>query len=500
MFWAWPHSQALQSEFDDARDSHLLLARNLGAALQRYHQDVLTAFNLIANNLIKPSLIVQPQDLLLNLSFRHICLAEERTGTVIEEASPVALPCPETVPEKRLLMLARMARENQVTFSEVLEGPDGSPVMYLVRRIGPLLAIGALHTDYFVSLAKAISFGGRGHAVILDHEGNVLAHPRDDWMAERRNMAEVSTVARMLDGETGIQTFHSPALESEMIAGFTMVPEVGWGVMIPQPIVELQEKAQQTRTSAVTVFLFGILIAFLCAWIVSILFARPLELISRAADNVVHGDDPEEFAELNSRFVPIEFRQVQSSYNAMIRRLRDNMISINRLAYEDRVTGLANRSMFRNYVTERLRELQAADRGGLMLFIDLDGFKAVNDSHGHDLGDELLRCFSIRLQALFSQLGPISNGDEEADALQVQVASRYLLARLGGDEFGVFVDGAEHEGDAEAIAKTLLRRVREPFQFGQQGAVITASIGLARTPGDGNSYETLIRHADMAMY
>ncbi len=500
VFWAWPHSQALQSEFDDARDSHLLLARNLGGALRRYHQDVLTAFNLIARNLIMQRQMEQPQDLLLNLGFRHVCIADEATGNVVAEAGPAALPCPDKVPEERFHVLARMARENQVTFSEVQNGPGGDPVLYLVRRVDRFLAIGALNTDYFIELSKTISFGGHGHAAILDQKGNVLAHPRDDWVATRHNMAGVSVVDRMLNGETGIETFRSPALDSDMIAGFTTVPEVGWGVMIPQPIEELRKKADDAQTSAIAVFLFGVLIAYLCAWIVSILFARPLELISRAANNVVRGHELEEFTELKSSWVPIEFHQVQENYNAMIRRLRSNMISINKLAYEDKVTGLANRTMFRKYVTEMLKELQVAKRGGVMLFIDLDGFKAVNDSLGHDLGDELLRCFSIRLQAIFDQLSPVLDNAEEAYAMRVQITSGYLLARLGGDEFGVFIAGVRRGVDAETIAKILLRSIPEPFQFAQQRAVISASIGLARSPEDGGDCETLIRHADMAMY
>ena len=363
VFWAWPHSEVLQSEFDDVRDRHLLLARNLGAALERYHQDVVTAFNLISSNVIKEREIEQPQDLLLNLSFRHICIAEEATGIVTAEVSPVALPCPSVVPDQRMYLFARLAREDRATFSEVLEGPEGSPVMYVLRRVGKLIAIGALNTDYFVSLGKAISFGVLGHAAIVDHKGNVLAHPLDDWIAARRNIAKVSAVARMLNGETGIETFYSPALKGDMIAGFTVVPEVGWGVMIPQPIVELQERARKAEASATTVFLIGIAIACMCAWIVSILFARPLEMVSDAADALVRGDEPLEIAELKSRWVPIEFQQVQSSFNAMVRRLRDNLASINRLAYEDKVTGLANRTMFREYVIEKLPTLQASGRG-----------------------------------------------------------------------------------------------------------------------------------------
>ncbi len=229
VFWAWPHSQVLQNEFDDVRDRHLLLARNLGAALERYHQDVITAFNLVATNVINEREIDQAQDLLLNLSFRHICVANEATGTVISEISPIALPCPGVVPDKRMYLFARLAREDRATFSEVLKGPEGDPVMYVVRRFGDLVAIGALNTDYFVRLGKAISFGVLGHAAIVDHKGNVLAHPLDDWIAARRNIAKVSAVARMLNGETGIETFYSPALKGDMIAGFTVVSEAGWG-------------------------------------------------------------------------------------------------------------------------------------------------------------------------------------------------------------------------------------------------------------------------------
>lgn len=500
VFWAWPHSQVLQSEIDDVRDRHLLLARNLGAALERYHQDVITAFNLIATNVIKERQMEQPQDLLLNLSFRHICIADEATGRVISEISPIALPCPSVVPGPRMHIFARLAREDRATFSQVLKGPEGDPIMYVVRRFGDIVAIGALNTDYFVRLGKAISFGVLGHAAIVDHKGNVLAHPLDDWIAARRNLSKVSVVARMLNGETGIETFYSPALKGDMIAGFTVVPEAGWGVMIPQPIVELQEKARQAEASAITVFLIGLAIACACAWIVAIMFARPLELISQAADKVVQGNDPVEITELRSELVPFEFRRVQSSFNAMIRRLRENMVHINKLAYEDKITGLANRAMFRRYVSEKLVELQSSNRRGLIIFIDLDGFKAVNDNHGHDLGDELLRCFSLRLKALFDQFSPALDEANELISLRTQLSRGSLLARLGGDEFAAFLAGAERDGDMDTIAKAILRCVREPFRLGSQEAIVGASIGLARFPDDGDSYTMLIRHADMAMY
>ena len=124
VFWTWPYSLVLQNEFDDARNSHLLLARNIGVNLQRYHQDVDTAFNLLVNHLINERRIDQSRDLLLNLNFRQICIVEEITGRVIETASLDALACPEKIPDKRMRLFSRMARENRTVFSEVLAGPD----------------------------------------------------------------------------------------------------------------------------------------------------------------------------------------------------------------------------------------------------------------------------------------------------------------------------------------------------------------------------------------
>ena len=102
----------------------------------------------------------------------------------------------------------------------------------------------------------------------------------------------------------------------------------------------------------------------------------------------------------------------------MVRRLHDHMISINKLTYEDKISGLAQRTMFRNDVTEKIIALQALGRRGLIIFIDLDGFKAVNDNHGHDLGEELLRRFSIRLRALFDQIAAAPDDDERVALLR----------------------------------------------------------------------------------
>lgn len=150
------------------------------------------------------------------------------------------------------------------------------------------------------------------------------------------------------------------------------------------------------------------------------------------------------------------------------------------LAQFDQLTGLANRVLF----TERLenviaRSLQSNTNSGLM-FLDLDGFKGVNDTLGHPVGDQLLQIVSERL------LGCIRVED--------------TLARLGGDEFTVILDGLSCTDDAESVAQSLLKALEEPFQLNGQQIVIGASIGICIYPTDGESPEELIKNADMAMY
>jgi diguanylate cyclase (GGDEF)-like protein len=147
-------------------------------------------------------------------------------------------------------------------------------------------------------------------------------------------------------------------------------------------------------------------------------------------------------------------------------------------ASHDPLTGLSNRAGFGRRMS-RVLDGAGDDEVGL-LFIDLDGFKAVNDAHGHDVGDALLR--------------------EAAKRLSSVVRAEDTVARLGGDEFAVILT---HVGSAREVAAAA-RRVRaafaEPFEIGDVRAVVGASVGEAGWPADGEGVEALLKHADAAMY
>lgn len=150
------------------------------------------------------------------------------------------------------------------------------------------------------------------------------------------------------------------------------------------------------------------------------------------------------------------------------------------LAHYDVLTGLPNRTQWNERVQRELHAAAGAREGLAVLFIDLDHFKAINDSLGHPVGDQLLSRVARRFQAC------LRDGD--------------FLARLGGDEFVVLLPDLVHSEDAAVVARKLLAALQAPMSIDGHDLVASASIGIALYPGDGDDVSTLLKHADVAMY
>jgi diguanylate cyclase (GGDEF)-like protein/PAS domain S-box-containing protein len=150
------------------------------------------------------------------------------------------------------------------------------------------------------------------------------------------------------------------------------------------------------------------------------------------------------------------------------------------LARYDSLTGLPNRNMFLGELNRAIA--RAARHGGefAVCFIDLDRFKTINDTLGHEAGDELLQAMAPRLQGALRQTD--------------------MVARLGGDEFVVMLDGGAEGGDLAAVGQKLLMAVAAPLVLQGCTFLVTCSIGIARYPADGQDSATLLKHADVAMY
>ena len=146
----------------------------------------------------------------------------------------------------------------------------------------------------------------------------------------------------------------------------------------------------------------------------------------------------------------------------------------------DTLTGLPNRRMFNDRLRQDIKKAARDQLPMALIFIDLDGFKAVNDTLGHDFGDILLKQVAERL------LQCVRNTD--------------TVARLGGDEFTVILSELKEPGDVVRIVQEILHSLARPFQLKHEVAHISGSVGISLFPDDGNDAEVLIKNADQAMY
>ncbi|MDD2270994.1 MAG: diguanylate cyclase [Desulfuromonadaceae bacterium] len=154
--------------------------------------------------------------------------------------------------------------------------------------------------------------------------------------------------------------------------------------------------------------------------------------------------------------------------------------TIERLAYYDPLTDLPNRRMMQNRLELALKRSRRQEIGGALLYIDLDGFKHINDTLGHPAGDKLLR----------EMAGRFTNILRDDD----------IVCRMGGDEFAVILHDIHHAEDAVPVARKLLEAISEPLLLEGSKAVVTGSAGIALFPKDGVDGKTLEKHADIALY
>lgn len=151
-----------------------------------------------------------------------------------------------------------------------------------------------------------------------------------------------------------------------------------------------------------------------------------------------------------------------------------------RLALHDDLTSLPNRAFFRQRLEQTLLECAVVQQSFAVLYLDLDGFKAVNDTHGHGVGDELLRVVASRLARA--------------------VRADDMASRLSGDEFACLLNNLPKREELSRVACKLFDVIAAPVKIGPHELTMHASIGIARCPTDGDTAEALLGNADAAMY
>ena len=203
---------------------------------------------------------------------------------------------------------------------------------------------------------------------------------------------------------------------------------------------------------------------------------RPLHKLASAVSGIAHGDFNVQLPKHSND----EVGQLIKAFDGMrvMRNSAEN--ALEKLAYFDMLTRLPNRMMFKNHLTSALTNVKQSNHNLSLMFIDLDRFKVINDTLGHEVGDLLLV--------------------EAAERLEKCIRPGDLVARLGGDEFTIVVDENSKHSGSRIISERIIEAFKKPFVFGGQKTVISPSIGISMYPEHAADYGTMMQYADTAMY
>jgi signal transduction histidine kinase len=318
MFWAWPHSRARQAEIVGASDRHLLVARSLARALDRYHGGVTATFDFLAAQMSEQRSIAGADTVLRSIRMRHISIFENADGSMAHTlSSDGTLRRVDVAP--RLLAIAKGltadSKGQGISGVELLD--DGKPALVLAKRVKSGLVVAVLDPGYFIELGNSIAFGENGHAIIVDQLGRVIAHPERAWHEQARPISELGSVETLPQGGSGIGTFTVHDTKVQMIAGYAQASGPGWGVFVAQPFAEIDARADAINASALSVFALGLAIALLMALRAGLLVATPIRRLLAATRALTQGSGDTRLALSSSRFVPQELSELERSFNSM---------------------------------------------------------------------------------------------------------------------------------------------------------------------------------------
>ncbi len=333
-----------------------------------------------------------------------------------------------------------------------------------------------------------------GSAFIMTNDGGYLF--TSTGLTGQRELE--SQAFNCLNGADNAKDYgHLKASSFKNIYGFCKLSDSNWLYLIKQQGTQYQ---QILATLPITMSITLIIILMIAIWVSRILSAKYTEPIFTLRDNMtdassgnldvkcdVASDD--EFGDLSRMFnsmmdiISNNYKELSASKAALEvseQELKKNYAHIEQLAYHDGLTGLYNRVAFMKYAYKIFHDASVGASKHAIFFIDLDNFKNINDTLGHDYGDLLLKDVSDRMLSC--------------------IASDDILARNGGDEFLILKNRFDTVDDLENFASQLVNVVHHPFILNDETAVVSMSVGIAVFPNNGLTVSELIKNADIAMY
>ncbi len=359
--------------------------------------------------------------------------------------------------------------------------------------------VGTLDLSSFYSYLSSMTVGSKGYAFCLDKYGNYIFHPNSRYIDTNIKDDRLGRlVTDYYSGKIEESGSFRYAFESlDTIYGYSILKDTGWVVVMKQ------EANSVTGLARIILYIFmaGIVLCSLIMLFasdkVATFYTEPIMELKNTLRTASEGNlraqsnirSKNEFGEL-SRNLNKMLHIVRSSYNELSamheelitkeEQLRLNYNHIEYLAYHDILTNLPNKMAFIERVNQAISSSPGSNKIHAVFFVDMDDFKTVNDTLGHECGDNLLSQTAAHLLSL--------------------TTSDDILARAGGDEFLLFREDLENEQEALDFAETVIDSLKVPFHINEEYIYVSLSIGIALYPKNGLTHTSLIKNADIAMY
>lgn len=485
------YHQTVKRELQESETLQLMLARNLTEIMTRYEELVRASVNAVASDLASGTPVEDQQSVLGALGIEKVSIVDVNSREVVASTGKISDVQGERYTSAQLMRLERALIGRRWAFTPVQHQSSG-PVIEFVQRSSNQLIVAHISPRYFNDIADEVTFGTRGHAAIVDQAGHVLAHPDANWVRSARDLSDVEAVRQIENGGSGIVHFHSPAVDADMLGAIATVPKTGWGVMVSKPIDEVSSSIWTNLTP----ILFWLMIALAIAATLVIVFlqwlARPLEMLSHVLLRQSRIGRPAPVAPNRARNMVVELRNIVHAYNDLAMTVERNADEMSERALRDTVTGIGNRAYFTSGAQQQIASRVPLNKKGVLLFMDLDNFKEVNDVRGHDVGDMFLKQFA---QCLY----PTTKRFMDRKFRGI-TAAYPIIGRIGGDEFAILLPLPDDVNDVAGICEELRQSLPKTLKVNDLQLLCQTSAGGAVYPDHGTRFEDLMRRADVALY
>jgi len=330
------------------------------------------------------------------------------------------------------------------------------------------------------------TIGEAGYLFSTDADGNVLFHP--DSISLSKSVAR-GLLVRM--DEAG---FESPpvrlSLDGRMVFLSKMQLHSDLYLFAVIPEDELLAISHKLAAIVAAITLFTILVTMACLLTTLVyLVIKPIHQLRNLSKEIGRGQWDIR-SDVNAKD---EIGELADAFEDMAGNLKRSDNQVRYLAYHDSLTGLPNRAMFKEHLGHAIASARKNREKLALLFLDIDDFKRVNDTLGHQAGDTLLQEVALRLSKCLRENDFVAVADD-------MDASTSTLARQGGDEFIVLLSDIKHAFEPSAVANRVIESLSNPFTIQRHEYHTSASIGITVYPTDGEQADDLIKNADIAMY